>query len=193
MQRKTHSFYNVSIFPLFVLLHAFTPLPLSLSLFLCNEVISRIRMYVVPFSSYGDITLRIRYSIWYAVVDLIEHKGFRYSSNAICNRAIYPIKSSYAVDCATTWRQTIDKFYSTRRLLHTGMVIFIRIVAYHRFYYETTAQKFDTYTFSIRAISNENNKICTIYKKVTQFYMALHRYCCEIICIIFSVIYAENI
>jgi len=60
---------------------------------------------------------RIRYSIGRAVVDLIEHKGFRYSSNAICNRATYPIKSSYAVDCTPTRRQTLDKFYSL--LLHS--------------------------------------------------------------------------
>lgn len=83
--------------------------------FCCSEVISRARFLFLVF---GDLTPRIRYSIRRAVVNLIEHKGFRYSSNAICNRATYPIKSSCAVGCTPTRRQTLDKFYSL--LLHSS-------------------------------------------------------------------------
>jgi len=94
-----HSLHCVNIFP---------PRPLVLQpYFFCSKIISRTR---IPFLLFGDLTLRIRYSIGRAVVDLIEHKGFRYSSNAICNRATYPIKSSYAVGCTPMRRQTLDKF-----------------------------------------------------------------------------------
>lgn len=85
--------------------------------FCCKDIL---RMQFL-FLRYGDLTSRTRYSIDPAVVNLIEHKGFRYSSSAICNRMTYPIKSSYAIDYTPTQRQTLDKFYSL--LLHSCIVI----------------------------------------------------------------------
>lgn len=109
-----HASHCVNIFP------SFLTSALSSSFF--SALISRTQFLFLPS---GDLTPRIRYSIGRAVVDLIEHKGFRYSSSAICNRATYPIKSSYAVDCIPTQRQTLDKFYSL--LLHSCIVRFLRV------------------------------------------------------------------
>lgn len=117
--RKTENYryfpHVVSIF--FLVVH--------LAFFFFFFLLQRYFTNAISFLPYGDLTPRIRYSIGCVVVNLIEHKGFRYSSNAICNRVTYPIKSSYAIDCTPIRRQILDKFYPL--LLHSCVAIPSRI------------------------------------------------------------------